>query len=95
MSLTVDDIIKIITALTVIIGAGITWYNSRGNRRKDTVDELYRLIDLLQKRVDGQDKKLTELEAENKRLDDWVRRLIQQLMEAGLTPVSSDTASLQ
>lgn len=95
MSLTVDDIIKIITALTVITGAGITWYNSRGNRRKDTVDELYRLIDLLQKRVDGQDKKLTELEAENKRLDDWVRRLIQQLMEAGLTPVSSDTASLQ
>ena len=98
-----DGIYQWITGIVVLFGALGSLYTLNRSARRDSVDDLHRLIDRLEKRIDEQDKKIQaleaeaderdkrilELERENRVLEDWSRRLIAQLVDAGITPVHS------
>lgn len=101
--MTTDDIYKILTGLVVVFGAIGSLYTLARSANRDTVDDLRKLVDTqskmiekLEKKVsvlehgaDERDKRILELERENRLFEDWVNRLIAQLIEAGMTPVHS------
>lgn len=101
--MTTDDIYKILTALVVMLGAIGSLYTLARSANRDTVDDLRKLVDTqsemiekLEKKVaslehgaDERDKRILELERENRVLEDWVKRLVNQLIEAGITPTPS------
>ena len=71
-----------------------TLYNMARSARRDTVDDLYKLIKQLQQQVDAQAKKIEsqaqkieKLEQERDDLEDWAHRLVEQVTKAGLKPV--------
>lgn len=102
-NLTPDDIYKLATAAAIIFGLYKTYSNNNRAAKRDTVEDLHRLVEKLEKRISfleneakERDEKIEGLEKENltlrKRIleqDDWIRRLVAQVLDAGKTPVPS------
>lgn len=102
-NLSPDDIYKLATAAAIIFGLYKTYANNTRTAKRDTVDALNRLVEKLEKRIiwlendaKERDSKIEVLEDENLKLrkrileqDDWIRRLVAQVIDAGKTPVPS------
>lgn len=85
--MTADDIFKIVSAITLIVGVGLTWRANKGTSRKDSFEELYRIIGLLKEDQKKLEERVGSLEAEKDALEDWARRLVAQLQRHGIVPV--------
>jgi hypothetical protein len=85
--MTTDDIFKGASALSLVIGLWLTYQNNNGSRRKDSFEELYRIIGLLKDDQAKLEKRLQLLEREKDELESWARRLVAQLQDNGIEPV--------
>jgi hypothetical protein len=85
--MTTDDLFKIANAAALLGGIFLTWRANQGNSRKDSFEELYRIIGLLKADQAKLEERVGSLEAEKDALEDWARRLVAQLQRHGIVPV--------